>query len=33
MVRLLEITWPSGTVQRLEKLSADQILTVQEPKA
>ena len=31
MARLLEITWPSGTVQRLEKIPADQILTVQEP--
>ncbi len=30
-VRLLEITWPSGIVQRMEKLSADQILTVREP--
>jgi len=33
IVQLLEITWPSGTVQRLEKIPADQILTVQEPKA
>ena len=31
MARLLEITWPSGTVQRLEKIPADQILTVREP--
>jgi hypothetical protein len=30
-VRSLEITWPSGIVQRLEKLAADRILTVQEP--
>jgi hypothetical protein len=33
IVRLLEITWPSGTVQRLEKIPADQVLTVQERKA
>jgi hypothetical protein len=33
MVRFLEIIWPAGTVQRLEKIPADQILTVQEPKA
>jgi hypothetical protein len=33
MVRLLEIIWPGGTVQRLEKIPADQVLTVQEPKA
>ena len=33
MVRLLEIIWPGGTVQRLEKVPADQVLTVQEPKA
>ena len=32
LVRLLEIIWPGGTVQRLEKIPADQILTVQEPK-
>jgi hypothetical protein len=30
-VRLVEITWPSGAVQRLEWLAADQILTVHEP--
>ena len=30
-VKLVEISWPSGTVQRLEKVSADQILTVREP--
>ena len=30
-VRLLEITWPSGTVQRLTDIAADQILTVREP--
>jgi enediyne biosynthesis protein E4 len=33
MVRLLEIVWPSGTVQRLEKIPADQVVAVQEPKA
>jgi enediyne biosynthesis protein E4 len=27
----IEITWPSGTVQRLESIPADQILTVREP--
>lgn len=32
-VRLLEITWPSGTVQRLEKIPANQILEVVEPQA
>jgi enediyne biosynthesis protein E4 len=30
-VRLLEIGWPSGIVQRLERIRADQILTVREP--
>jgi hypothetical protein len=30
--RLLEITWPSGTVQKLENVAAGQILTVKEPK-
>ena len=33
MVKLLEITWPSGRVQRLEKIPADQILTVREPES
>lgn len=28
--RLLEITWPSGTVQRLESVAANQILTIHE---
>ena len=28
---LIEITWPSGIVQRLESVDADQILTVKEP--
>ena len=31
-VKLLEITWPSGRVQRLEKIPAGQILTVREPE-
>lgn len=31
--RLLEISWPSGTVQRLEKVDADQVLTVGEPES
>ncbi|HXI39597.1 MAG TPA: ASPIC/UnbV domain-containing protein, partial [Bryobacteraceae bacterium] len=30
--RLVEITWPSGTVQKLENVKADQILTVTEGK-
>jgi hypothetical protein len=30
-VKLLEITWPSGTVQRLANIKADQVITVQEP--
>ena len=30
--RLLEITWPSGTVQKLENVKADQFLTVTEGK-
>ncbi|MEX2261354.1 MAG: CRTAC1 family protein [Bryobacteraceae bacterium] len=29
--RLLEVTWPSGAVQRIEKIAADQVLTVREP--
>jgi hypothetical protein len=33
MVKLLEITWPSGVVQRLEKVEANQILRAEEPKA
>ncbi len=32
-VKLLEITWPSGIVQKLESVKADQILTVTEPEA
>jgi hypothetical protein len=30
-VRLIEITWPSGIVQRLESVAVDQVLTVKEP--
>jgi len=29
--RLVEITWPRGTVQRIENVKADQVLTVREP--
>ena len=30
-VQLIEITWPSGIMQQLESVAADQILTVREP--
>ena len=30
-LRLIEITWPSGIVQRLESVAVDQTLTVKEP--
>jgi hypothetical protein len=30
-VRLLEINWPSGIVQRLNSVNANQIITVREP--
>jgi len=30
-VKLLEIVWPSGTIQKLEQVKVDQILTVEEP--
>jgi len=30
-VRLLELTWPSGRVQRIEDVAADQVLRVREP--
>jgi hypothetical protein len=33
LVKSLEVTWPGGTVQRLENVKADQILTVREPAA
>jgi len=29
--RLVEITWPGGTVQKIENVKADQVLTVKEP--
>jgi hypothetical protein len=29
-VRLVEITWPSSIVQRLDSIAANQILTIQE---
>ncbi|MCL5743157.1 MAG: CRTAC1 family protein, partial [Acidobacteria bacterium] len=31
-IKLLEIVWPSGIVQKLDQVAADQILTVPEPK-
>ena len=31
-VRLLKIMWPSGIMQRLENVTADQVLTVEEPE-
>jgi hypothetical protein len=31
-IELLELTWPSGIVQKLENPTADQILNVSEPK-
>jgi hypothetical protein len=31
-VRLLEIIWPSGIVQKLTDVAADQIITVREPE-
>ena len=30
-VKLLEVLWPSGTIQRLENIDSDQILNVREP--
>ncbi|HYM11042.1 MAG TPA: ASPIC/UnbV domain-containing protein, partial [Bryobacterales bacterium] len=30
-VKLLELTWPSGKVQRLENVEGDRILSVREP--
>ncbi len=32
MIRLLEISWPSGQTQRLENLRPDRLLDIQEPK-
>jgi hypothetical protein len=31
VAKLVEVTWPNGTIQRLENIEADQILTVKEP--
>ncbi|MDQ6704697.1 MAG: CRTAC1 family protein [Acidobacteriota bacterium] len=31
VAKLVEVTWPDGTIQRLENVKADQILTVREP--
>lgn len=33
IVRLVEVTWPSGIVQRVEHVSADQVLTISEPNS
>ena len=30
-VKLLELIWPSGKVQRLEKLPVDRVMTIREP--
>jgi hypothetical protein len=30
-IKLLEVEWPSGTIQKLENIDADQILNVREP--
>jgi enediyne biosynthesis protein E4 len=30
-VQLIEITWPSGTVQQVESIAADQTITIREP--
>jgi hypothetical protein len=32
VVDRIEISWPSGTVQRLEKIAADRLLTITEPE-
>jgi tetratricopeptide (TPR) repeat protein len=32
-LQLVEVQWPSGTVQRLEDVKADQLLTVREPES
>jgi hypothetical protein len=31
VARLLEITWPGGTVQRVQNVKADQVITLKEP--
>ncbi|MGA9587706.1 MAG: CRTAC1 family protein, partial [Terracidiphilus sp.] len=33
LVKEMQITWPSRTIQRLANISADQILTIEEPKS
>ncbi len=33
LVKEIQITWPSRTIQRLTNISADQILTIEEPKS
>jgi hypothetical protein len=33
LVKEIQITWPSRVVQRLKDISADQILTIEEPRA
>jgi hypothetical protein len=30
-IKLLELTWPSGKIQKLENVDADRILSVREP--
>jgi len=30
-IRLIEVTWPSGIVQRLENIEGDRVLTIREP--
>ena len=33
LIKEIEITWPSRTVQTLHNVPADQILTIEEPKS
>ncbi len=33
IVKEIQISWPSRTVQRLTNIAADQILTIEEPKS
>jgi enediyne biosynthesis protein E4 len=30
-IRLLEITWPSGQLQKIENIAADRVITIREP--
>jgi hypothetical protein len=30
-IRLMEITWPSGVVQKIENIQADRVFTAKEP--